>query len=114
MGTWDNAFKLPSPPEVTAAEKTLLDALAGRVRGRGLGETAALVIESTRPLHYLGAQGITFLGPVLDMLFKPGEAATYATLLENPKAVSYLADRLVTDGAENNNSQGEPDVKTRP
>jgi hypothetical protein len=97
MGTWDNAFKLPVSPEVTAEEKELLDALAQKARGRRMGDMAAMALESTRPLHHLGSQGVVFLGPMLGMIFQKEEVSRYARLLENPKAVSYLVERLGAD-----------------
>lgn len=97
MGIWDNAFKLPVPPEATAEEKKLLDALADKVRARRMGDMAALALESTRPLHNLGAQGMVFLGPMLSMIFHKDEVSRYAKLLENPKAVAYLVERLGAD-----------------
>ena len=114
MGIWTNAFKLPVPPEMTAGEKALLDSLAAVVRGRGMGDIAAMALESTRPLHNLGAQSVVFLGPMLSMIFKTEEVLRYAKLLENPEAVSYLARRLVTDEAGKKDSQGETNVQERP
>ena len=97
MGIWDNAFKLPEPPEATAEEKKLLDALADKVRARRMGDLAAMALESTRPMHNLGSQGIVFLGPMLSMFFQKEEVLRYAKLLENPRAVAYLTERLGAD-----------------
>lgn len=110
MGIWDNAFKIPEPPEPTAEEKKLLDALAEQVRRRGMGDMAALVAESTRPLHNLGAQGVTFIEPMLAMIFKKEDVEKYRALLENSKAVSYLVDRLNAEPSK----KEDPDVKKRP
>jgi hypothetical protein len=97
MGIWDNAFKLPDPPEATEEEKKLLDVLADKVRARKMGDMAALTLESTKPLHNLGAQGVVFLGPMLNMFFQKEEVSRYVKLLENPKAVAYLVERLGAD-----------------
>jgi len=97
MGIWDNAFKLPVQPEVTAAEKKLLDALAEKVVRRKMGDMAAMALESTRPIHNLGAQSIVFLSPMLSMVLKKEEVDRYAKILENSKAVSYLIERLEAD-----------------
>lgn len=110
MGIWDNAFKIPEPPEPTPAEKELLDVLAEKVRRRGMGEIAAFTVESTAPLHNLGAQGITFIEPALTMLFKKEEVEKYRALLENSKAVKYLVSRLNAEPEEKDASN----VKKRP
>ncbi len=91
---WKNAFKLPVHPEVTAEQKLMLDSLAGKVRKRGMAHTAVLALESTRPLHNLGSQGVIFLSPMLNMVFDKEEVNRYVKLLENPKAVTYLVERL--------------------
>lgn len=110
MGIWDNAFKIPEPPEPTAEEKRLLDALADKVRRRGLGDIAAFAVESTRPLHNLGAQGVTIVEPALSVFFKKEEIEKYRALLENQKAVAYLIERLNAETAK----KEDPDVKKRP
>jgi len=110
MGIWDNAFKIPEPPEPTPEEKKLLDALADKVRARQLGEVAAFMVESTAPLHELGAQGLTFIEPALTALFKKEDVEKYKALLENRKAVAYLITRLEAE----KNKKDDPDVKKRP
>ena len=108
MGIWNNAFKIPEPPEPTPEEKKLLQVLAEKVRRRGMGEIAAFTVESTAPLHNLGAQGITFIEPALTILFKKEEVEKYRALLENSKAVKYLVSQL------NAEPEDAPDVKKRP
>ena len=108
MGIWNNAFKIPEPPEPTPEEKKLLQVLAEKVRRRGMGEIAAFTVESTAPLHNLGAQGITFIEPALTMLFKKEEVEKYRALLENSKAVKYLVSQL------NAEPEDASDVKKRP
>jgi hypothetical protein len=115
MGIWANAFKTPVPPDLTAEERSLLDSLAKKVNDRGeLGDMAAFALESTRPVHHLGSQGIVFLTPMLSMIFAKEEVARYARLLENPKAVTYLVERLQAEPEKKPASQGEPNVKDRP
>jgi hypothetical protein len=110
MGIWDNAFKIPEPPDPTDEEKRLLDALADKVRRRGLGDIAAFAVESTRPLHNLGAQGAIFIEPALTLLFKKEEVQKYRALLENGKAMAYFTERLSAEPVK----KEDPDVKKRP
>lgn len=110
MGIWDNAFKIPEPPEPTPEEKRMLDALAEKIRKRSMGDVAAFVVESTRPLHELGAQGVTFIEPALAAFFNREEIAKYRALLENGKAMAYLVSRL---NAETDKKE-DPNVKKRP
>jgi len=94
MGIWTNAFKLPADRKVTGEEKKTLDYIAGKINKRALGQMAALALESTRPVHNLGSQGLVFLSPVLNMLFGAPEVEKIVRLLENPAAISYLAEKL--------------------
>lgn len=110
MGIWDNAFKIPEPPEPTPGEKKLLDVLAEKVRTRGLGDIAAFSVESTKPLHGLGAGGAAFLAPVLEIIFKKEKIDSYRALLENPKAMDYLVQSLGTETP----GKEDPNVKKRP
>ncbi|OIN99350.1 MAG: hypothetical protein AUJ51_13060 [Elusimicrobia bacterium CG1_02_56_21] len=110
MGIWDNAFKIPVPPEPTPEEKRMLDILAQKARKRSLGDVASFAVESTRPLHNLGAQGISFIEPLLVLIFNKEEVRKYTALLENSKAVSYLVDRLSNAPVE----KEDLNVKKRP
>ena len=110
MSIWSNAFKIPEPPEPTQEEKDLLEVLAEKVKRRGLGEVAAFTVESTAPLHDLGAQGLTFIEPALTMLFKKEDVEKYRALLQNSKAVKYLVDRLNSEPEKKEDSN----VKERP
>lgn len=110
MGIWDNAFKIPEPPEPTPEEKRMLDVLAEKVRKREMGDVAAFMVESTRPLHELGAQGLTFIEPALAAFFGKEEIAKYRALLENSKAVTYLVNHLNPEIEK----KEDPNVKKRP
>ena len=94
MGIWDNAFKLPAHLAVNDEEKKTLDLIAGKIKKRALGDMAVLALEGTRPVHNLGSQGLVFLAPMLNMVFDRNEVEKFTKLLENPKAVSYLVEKL--------------------
>lgn len=94
MGIWDNAFKIPAPPEITPEDRELLASLAAKVRGRRMEFAASLALESTRPLHGLGAQALVFLQPLLAQVFGKDRAEHAARLLENPKAADLFLKEL--------------------
>jgi len=85
---------LPAHLAVTDEEKETLDLIAEKIKKRSLGATAVLVLESTRPVHNLGSQGLVFLAPLLNMVFSKGDVEKFTKLLENPKAVSYLVEKI--------------------
>ncbi|OGS11217.1 MAG: hypothetical protein A2234_11035 [Elusimicrobia bacterium RIFOXYA2_FULL_58_8] len=94
MGIWSNAFKLPEHAEVNDQERALLLALAQKVRGRNMALAVSLAMESSRPLHNLGAQALVFLMPLLSQVFGIEEAEKAVKLLENPKAVDFFLKEL--------------------
>ncbi|HAN04247.1 MAG TPA: hypothetical protein DCW72_04365 [Elusimicrobia bacterium] len=110
MGIWDNAFKIPEPPEPTPAERQLLRELAVKIRARGLAAIAAFTVESTAPVHGLGAQGLQMLEPIVGAFFNKAKLQEYKALLENRKAVAYLVELL----NEESPAKEDPDVKKRP
>ncbi|HNW45365.1 MAG TPA: hypothetical protein PKI19_12740 [Elusimicrobiales bacterium] len=94
MGIWANAFKLPAPPDVTDQEKLFLSELAQKARGRNMEFASSLAIESSRPLHNLGAQALVFLMPLLTQLVSREKAERVVKLLENPKAIDFFLKEL--------------------
>lgn len=110
MGIWDNAFKIPEPPEPTAAEQQLLQELAAKIRARGMGAIASFTVESTAPVHGLGAQGLQMLEPLVGIFFNKAKLQEYKALLENRKAVAYLVALL----HEESPAKEDTDVKKRP
>ncbi|MCG2726130.1 MAG: hypothetical protein L6420_07750 [Elusimicrobia bacterium] len=94
MTIWKNAFKLPKNKVVTEGEKTLLLKLSDKVKRRGLSDIIVLSLESSRPVHNLGAQSLIFLMPFITMIFKKYEAERFVKILENPDAVSFFIEQL--------------------
>ena len=94
MGIWTNAFKLPGHPGLTAPEKAFLSGLSGKVRGRSMEFAVSLALESSRPLHNLGAQALVFLLPLLVQVVSREEAEKVIKLLENPAAIDFFLKEL--------------------
>lgn len=94
MGIWKNAFKLPETKQVFDAEKELLVSVAEKIRKRSLGDIAVILLESTRPVHNLGAQAFVFLMPLLNLVFKKEDVEKFIGVLENPNAISFLIEQL--------------------
>lgn len=94
MSIWKNAFKLPGRRALTAEDKDFLRALALKINKRSMGNVTALAVESTRPLHNLGAQALVFLTPLLNAIFNKEETEKAVKLLENPDAVTFFIDEL--------------------
>ncbi|HNT98161.1 MAG TPA: hypothetical protein PKK31_07855 [Elusimicrobiales bacterium] len=104
---WKNAFSMPSEKPVTEEEKALLERIASKIRARSLGQVAALTLESSRPVHGIGSQALIFLKPFISMIFKKEEAEKVIALLENPNAMSYLAERLDPESGPDGEKNGK-------
>ena len=100
MGIWKNAFKLPKNKVVSLDEKKLLFKLAEKVKRRKMSDIILLSIESSRPVHNLGAQSLIFLMPFITMIFKKEKAERFVKILENPDAVSFFIEQLSDDSSE--------------
>jgi len=104
MGIWKNAFKLPNPGDLSPEDKEFLISISLKVKRKSMGQISSLFMESTRPLHNLGAQSLIFLTPLLSLIIDSKKTERFVKLLENPKAVDFLIEHL----------NGENDGKQRP
>ncbi|MBI4576647.1 MAG: hypothetical protein HY722_10335 [Planctomycetes bacterium] len=89
-----HAFALDGPAPLGPQDEALLERLAGLVVRRGLGLPAAVALEATSPLAFLGGQALHVLAPGLDLLLEPGEAARFAGLMERRDVAGRLAARI--------------------
>lgn len=79
---------------MTDAEKAMLSSLAEKVRKRSLAYAVSLAVESSRPLHNLGAQSAVFLTPFLTVFLKREQVEAYIRVLENSNAVEFFLKEL--------------------
>ncbi|MBI4656084.1 MAG: hypothetical protein HY746_04955 [Elusimicrobia bacterium] len=98
MGIWKNAFKLPDSAPVTDEQKKMIEVFSRKIKERSMGHLAFLFLESTKPLHNIGSQSLTFLMPFISLIFKKEEAQKFAGIFENPNAVSFLIEQLEGKG----------------
>lgn len=62
-----------------------------------MGEVAAFVVQSTKPVHNIGAQSLVFLKPLLSIVVSPSKSQRLVRILENPEAMEFFAERLNGD-----------------
>ena len=75
----------------------VLDRIAAFVVRRNLAPAAILFLESTRPLHHIGAQAAIFFEPFLYGLLQPGQYEALREAFEDKRYVDYLTDKITTD-----------------
>lgn len=82
------------PQEPSAEEAAVVDKVLESVVKRGLTTPAMLFLESSRPLNYIGAQALTFLGPMAEVVLPAGGYRLFTQFLERRGSIDYLCRRL--------------------
>jgi hypothetical protein len=72
----------------------VLDKIADFVVKRDLAVVAILFLESTRPLHYIGAQALLFFEPFLTLLGDPNKVRLFRESMESKEDVEYLVKKM--------------------
>ena len=95
--TWcAHAFAVDAPQEaIRADEEALADRMAQFVVSRRLTTPALKVIESGRPLNFLGSQALTFLSPFLTLVFRPAECERFIRFLEKRQSIDVIVNRII-------------------
>jgi len=80
--------------ELSPEEAALIERVAKLVVDRQMAVPAVLLIESGKPLSFLGGQALRFLEPSLKALLDRPEVATAAGLLEDREKLDLLLRRI--------------------
>ena len=92
---WRHAFSLDvSNKPLTDVEKALVDRLAKFTVDRGLGVPAIMLLESCRPLNFIGSQLVAFFSPFLSLIFSSEECDSVVRLLERRESIDHLIDAI--------------------
>ncbi len=75
---------------LTDDEIALLVRIADFVVKRRMTTPALLVLETGKPMNYLGSQAMAFFEPVVKMLFSTGEYQRLAKIMERRHSVDHL------------------------
>lgn len=94
--SFGHAFAVPRQEQLTREEAAVLDRAAELVVARHLAVAGVLFLESSRPLGFLANQGLTLLGPVLEVFFNPADYRTLTRALEKRASVDYLLAAIET------------------
>jgi hypothetical protein len=77
----------------------LIDRLARFLVRRRMAVPAAMLLESGRPMNFLGSQFLVFLGPFATMVFPSRDYERLAGILERRGSVDMILERIAA--AEN-------------
>ena len=92
---WDHAFAVESGEGAfTGEDRELIDRLAGFVVRRGMVTPALMVLESGRPLNFVGSQLLAFLSPFVTFVFNGPEYNRFVLILEKRKSVDLIIEAI--------------------
>jgi len=100
-GTFVPPAPRKGPRERTPEDEQLLDRISRAVVGRGMAVPAVFLLESSKPLSFVGSQFLHFLSPIVHTLFEAKELDRLALLLERRDTVEELIVRIEAAGAPN-------------
>ena len=86
--------RVDSPPTRTAEDDALLDRIARGVVRWEMTVPAVFLLESSKPLSFVGSQFLHFLSPIAHSLLDAGEVDRLARLLERRETVEELIVRI--------------------
>lgn len=75
-------------------DEELLDRISRATVRRGLGVPAIFLLESSKPLNFLGSQFLHFLSPMVHSVFDAKDLDRFAVLLERRETVEELIRRI--------------------
>jgi len=75
-------------------ERELIESVARAIVVRGMAAPAILMLESSKPLSFLGSQALHFLEPFVRSLFDSTQFSRFARALENRENVERLLVRI--------------------
>jgi len=77
-----------------ARKKEVVEKLARAVVARRLEAPAALFLELNRPIGFLFSQAAFFARPFLSFFLRPEDVEAAAEVLDDPRALDQLLDRM--------------------
>lgn len=95
---WQHAFAV-SPPEhaITEEDEQLAEKVAKFIVGRKLSAPAIMLLETGRPLNFLGSQFLTFLSPFVSIIFSSNtEFEHFTQFLEKRDSIPCLIKHIET------------------
>ena len=75
-------------------QKELIEKVAQKIVKWRAAVPAIFALESMKPLSFVGSQFLIMIGPVAEILFKPGEYEQFVLAMENRDNVEFMLRRI--------------------
>ena len=86
--------------------EALLEKLADGIVRRQLAIPAVLLLETCKPLNFVGSQALAFLAPLLTLIFNKADVDRFIELLEKRQSVDLICDTILElENARDDNNQ---------
>jgi len=97
-----HAFAVDPPGEVepTPDQQAAVDRVCEEIAKRHMVTPMLLVLETIRPLNYLGSQAMHFFRPFVSVFLNTGGYQHFAAFLEQRGSIDYLCRRIEEMEAE--------------
>jgi len=69
---------------------------------------AIMLLESVRPLHFVGSQALVFFEPLASAVLDPAKCETFRRVLERPRGIPQLIASIERCAAASKTSQEAP------
>ncbi|OGG49610.1 MAG: hypothetical protein A3F84_07355 [Candidatus Handelsmanbacteria bacterium RIFCSPLOWO2_12_FULL_64_10] len=91
---WAHAFAVDGDEAFDGRDRALIDRLAAFVVRRRMTSPALMLLESGRPLNFVGSQLLTFLAPFVTMVFSKQEYNRFTGILERRGSIDLIIERI--------------------
>jgi len=93
-GWWAHAFAVDRDEAFDEGDRALIDRLAAFVVRRRMTAPALMLLESGRPLNFLGSQLLAFLAPFVTAVFSEQEYSRFTGILERRGSIDLIIERI--------------------
>ena len=101
------AIDKPGPAQPTPEQQPVVDRLCEEVVRRHMAGPAIVMLETLRPLNFVGAQALHFLSPFVSALVDSNAHKHLAAFLEHRGSIDYLCDRIEELDAGRESADGQ-------
>jgi hypothetical protein len=89
-----HAFTIPEGAPLTRGEQRWLEIIADGVVKRRLAAPAILLLQSAKPLNFVGAQLLVFFKPIISVVFPPDKLDEAAELISRRRSIEALLQMI--------------------
>jgi len=103
-----HAFAIPQAEQPSPEERRWLEQVAERVVKRRLSAPAVLMLQSAKPINFLGSQLLAFFKPIISMVLPAEKCDQAAELLSKRESIETLARMIEEREQRNRRPEGRP------